>query len=192
MDYEGWKRADEKTAADLILTGTKQGIETLYKDACDDLIDQHFEAQGNTVLDFACGVGRNSYSLLRKFKNVECYDFPNMINMMEKTAIYQAHKDRVKLFTDWEQVKIRKYDVIFCSLVLQHIYEKDLIPYLRDFKEMSENLYIHTRAYNDDQKKNMYAILREEWKLHPDYNAVRQLVISAREEQHYFIRMISN
>ena len=187
-DLDRWKNATKENAPDLIITGTKLDTENLYTSYYSDILKM--QEKGNTILDFGCGVGRNSIALLQKYKYVHCFDYPNMIGMLASTDIYDHYKDRIKLHTDWDKIKKYKFDAIFCCLVLQHIYEEDFMQYIKDFKEMTNLLYVCSRAYCDDHYKNVYTMLQKEWELHPDDAHRHEKITKFADEDHYFIKMI--
>ena len=59
-------------------------------------------------------------------------------------------------------MKEEKFDVIFCGLVLQHIYEDALGVYLKDFKNMTKKMIVMGRRFNDDPKgRSTWTILGE-------------------------------
>lgn len=98
---------------------------------------------GNKVLDFGCGIGRN-YPLLKEyFSVVEGYDMPDML---ERCKTFENRYDR--LFSDWEEVG--EYDCIYAALVLQHIEKEELNCYLDKFIQISPRLHIWTRNYTDE------------------------------------------
>jgi len=98
-----------------------------------------------TVLDFGCGVGRNFPFLKRVATRVEGYDLAPMIKRCRELAPLPADD----LSDDWQQVRTRRYDLVFASLVLQHIEPAALREYLEDFARMAPAVYLHTRSEND-------------------------------------------
>jgi hypothetical protein len=61
-----------------------------------------------------------------------------------------------------DELKIQKFDTIFCCIVLQHIYEDVLKKYIYDFKRMTSNLVVAGRRFNDDVKRrSTWTILEE-------------------------------
>lgn len=120
------------------------------------------------VLDFGCGVGRNTFgaAIQRPKWWVVGYDNDGMIS--KKDEFFALHyKPPVPLnvvFTsDWEAVKAHQFDVIFCSLVLQHIYEDALVTYLKDFRLITQKLIVSGRRSNDDPKGRItWRILEEQ------------------------------
>ena len=163
-DYSTWKEADETNAPFLIIVDKGATVENIHKIKITPEL-QFIEKREGTCLDFGCGVGRNTYTLLEKFDNVIGYDFPNMLGMMKSTKMYAEHKDRITLSSDWSWVRKQKVELIFCCIVLQHIWERELVPYLSDFTYMSEELLLWSRSWCDDAHKNMYDLINRYWKI---------------------------
>jgi SAM-dependent methyltransferase len=120
-----------------------------------------------TIMDFGCGMGRNSFGLANHFTNwsVIGYDSEGMIG---KTNEYcQLHyrgmiPRNLKFETDWERLRTQKFDKIICMLVLQHIFEEDLSKYAKDFKTMTKYLLVSGRRFNDDKAhKSTWTIMEE-------------------------------
>jgi SAM-dependent methyltransferase len=113
----------------------------------------------STVLDFGCGVGRNTYGLAEYSKNWKAFGYDN-INMISKVVEYKQIKypDKdicnAEFSDDWEYIKKIKFDCIFCALVLQHIRETFLVQYLNDFRNMTNRLLVSGRRFNDDMDEN--------------------------------------
>lgn len=96
------------------------------------------------MLDFGCGLGRNFPFLATVARTVIGYDLPPMIERCR--AVSPA---AVELTSDWSTVAGRRFDLIFASLVLQHIEPQTCAGFLRDFVRMSERVYVITRADSD-------------------------------------------
>jgi len=181
-----WEGLTAETAPDAIITNAKHTVETLHE------IEQEgweFLPFGESVLDFACGVGRNSYRLQEKFKVVSCYDLPNMIAIMRSTKKYRQDGTYICLHDKWKHVSWMTFDVIFCCIALQHIYEEELMGYLADFAKMTKNLYVFTRSYNDDNKKNMLELLERHFRFVKALDKTYEEVKAAIGEDHYFVHM---
>ena len=54
-----------------------------------------------------------------------------------------------RLSSDWADARIRRYDLVFASLVLQHIDTEECRRYLADFAGMAPHVYLLTRARSD-------------------------------------------
>jgi SAM-dependent methyltransferase len=98
-----------------------------------------------SVLDFGCGLGRNFPYLTRTARSVAGFDLPPMIEQCRRLAT--EHVDL--LTSDWVQLRVRQFDLIFASLVLQHIEPDPLRRYLADFASMSPEVYLLTRTRTD-------------------------------------------
>ncbi|HQX80873.1 MAG TPA: class I SAM-dependent methyltransferase [Vicinamibacterales bacterium] len=96
------------------------------------------------VLDFGCGVGRNFPCVRTIGGHVAGFDLPPMIARCRELA------QPVDLLSDdWSSLKNRRFDLIFASLVLQHI-EVDVVrAYLADFARMAPVTYLLTRDSSD-------------------------------------------
>lgn len=97
------------------------------------------------MLDFGCGVGRNFSHLKTISRHVAGFDLPPMIERCRKLAAVP-----IDLLTDdWNEVRIRRFDVIVAALVLQHIEPAMCRSYLVDFARMAPVVYVLTRARSD-------------------------------------------
>ena len=120
-----------------------------------------------TIMDFGCGMGRNSFGFAEHFPNwsVVGYDSEGMIGKSKEYC--QLHYNGVtppnlKFDPDWEKLKTKKFDKIICMLVLQHIFEEDLAKYIKDFKTMTKQLIVFGRRFNDDKAcRSTWAILEQ-------------------------------
>ena len=99
----------------------------------------------DTVLDFGCGLGRNFPYLKTIASRVEGYDLPPMIERCRVLATEKVDD----LISDWEEGRTRRYDLVFASLVLQHIDTDECRRYLADFGRMAPHVYLLTRARSD-------------------------------------------
>jgi SAM-dependent methyltransferase len=134
--------ARDATADELrerILTGFKTGKPfTPYRPT------QPLPAAG-TVLDFGCGVGRNFTYLQEVAVHVTGFDLPPMIERCRELAPVPANA----LSSNWEAIASCRYDLIFTTLVLQHIEPEACRRYLEDFARMAPAVYLLTRASSD-------------------------------------------
>jgi SAM-dependent methyltransferase len=97
------------------------------------------------VLDFGCGVGRNFPFLREVASHVTGTDLPPMIERCRELA--PAPVDA--LSADWEGLTTRRFDLIFTTLVLQHVEPARCARYLTDFARMSPAVYLLSRAGSD-------------------------------------------
>lgn len=99
----------------------------------------------DSVLDFGCGVGRNFPYLKSIAQEVVGFDVEPMIARCRELAT-----DAVDgLMSDWEDVSRRPFDLVFASLVLQHVETDACRAYLTDFAAMAPATYILTRLQSD-------------------------------------------
>jgi SAM-dependent methyltransferase len=99
----------------------------------------------DAVLDFGCGVGRNFPYLSTVATRVVGFDLPPMIARCRELAGAQA----ASLVDDWADVRRERFDLVYASLVLQHI-ETDVVrAYLRAFAEVAPAIYLLTRSDTD-------------------------------------------
>ena len=97
------------------------------------------------LLDFGCGVGR-SFPFLRTIaRHLSGFDLPPMIGRCRTLAPVPADD----LFDDWQDVRMRRFDLIVCVLVLQHLDPADCRAFLADFARMAPTVYLLTRADSD-------------------------------------------
>ena len=97
------------------------------------------------VLDFGCGLGRNFPYVKEIALHVTGFDLPPMIERCRSLAT-----ERVDVLADdWQQVRASRFDLIFASLVLQHIEPAICSSYLTDFAQMAPRVYLLTRLDND-------------------------------------------
>lgn len=98
-----------------------------------------------SVLDFGCGLGRNFPYLKTIAARVEGYDLPPMIDRCRMLGTEQVSR----LSSDWMDVRTCRYDLVFASLVLQHIDTDECRRYLSDFASMAPHVYLLTRTRTD-------------------------------------------
>ena len=132
--------ADADELRERILTGFKSG-----KPFTPYVPTIHLPAPLDRVLDFGCGVGRNFPYLRSVAASVAGYDLPPMIERCRALAGVPVDL----LSDDWNEVRARRFDLIFASLVLQHIESNGCRSYLADFARMSPVVYLLTRADSD-------------------------------------------
>ena len=147
-----------------------------------------------SVLDFGCGVGRNIFDFSQNFPNWEFsgYDNPNMINKANEYSNARFGKKiqdypNLNFVSDWSQLKTRKFDCIYATIVFQHIHEKDLNKYLEDIKHMTNKLIVSGRRFNDDmvdgKYKNTWQILENNG-YHPSNKCDIKYSIDGDPEEH--------
>ena len=97
------------------------------------------------VLDFGCGVGRNFPYLKSIARQVVGFDVEPMIARCRELATETVDV----LTSDWEDVSRRQFDLVFASLVLQHIDTDACRAYLADFAKIAPAIYVLTRLQSD-------------------------------------------
>lgn len=148
-----WLSTGSENAGDRILTGYQGRLEDMP--VSNWLID--LAGSGKSVLDFGCGIGRNSLALAKNFKKVFAYDLPNMINLVpEKNKI-----SKIKYTSDWYDVKNNEFDVALASLVFQHIHDHELIEYLKDLSQITEKIVLGSRTWIDDTNSSVLDIVSD-------------------------------
>ena len=99
----------------------------------------------SSVLDFGCGVGRNFPYLNSIARHVVGFDLEPMIAQCRTLAT-----ESVDLLTsDWAEVSRTRFDLVFASLVLQHIDTEACRSYLADFAKLAPATYLLTRLQSD-------------------------------------------
>lgn len=131
-----------------------------------------------TIIDFGCGIGRNLYHLAEFSPcwNVIGYDQPRMIEYTGEYFELKFRQPRNKIRdifpnlsteTNWSILRCKKVDVIFSTLVFQHLSEKDLFGYVEDIKNMAKRLIVAGRRWNDEKGNSTWGLL-EKCGLYPD------------------------
>ena len=135
--------AREASADDLrerILTGFKDGKPfTPYRPTIE------LPSGARTVLDCGCGLGRNFPFLRELGARITGFDLPPMIERCRELAPVQADD----LASEWASVRTRTFDLIFATLVLQHVEPDSCRAYLADFARMAPAVYLLTRVDSD-------------------------------------------
>lgn len=107
-----------------------------------------------SVLDFGCGLGRNLPYLTTIANEVVGYDLPEMI---ERCRL--ASPVPVRLLTgDWTAVRGMRVDLVFASLVLQHIPTPQIERYAADIARLAPLTYLLSRG-TTDSGDNVFDIL---------------------------------
>ena len=131
--------ASETELKDRILTGFKNGkpftpyVPTLALPAV------------RSVLDFGCGLGRNFPYLTTIASEVVGYDLPEMIERCRTVSPVPVHR----LTGDWTGVSGMRLDLVFASLVLQHIPTPQIERYAADIARLAPLTYLLSRGTTD-------------------------------------------
>jgi SAM-dependent methyltransferase len=97
------------------------------------------------LLDFGCGLGRNFPYLTTIAARVVGFDLPEMIARVRALATAGP----IELSSDWDAVRAMRFDLIFASLVLQHVPEDVCRHALADFARMAPATYVLARGAGD-------------------------------------------
>lgn len=121
----GWK------AADFFRTGVKE-VATVLAELKRLRLNVPARAR---VLDFGCGVGRLSQALGRRFAQVDGVDIsPSMVAAARKHNRLGAKvRYHVNAAAGLPLFKDQRFDLVYCSIVLQHIPPPHGEAYLADF-----------------------------------------------------------
>ena len=98
----------------------------------------------DSVLDFGVGMGRNSPYLKTLFKNVHGFDTEPMIKNLKQRDGFGEN-----LYFNWDDVAQRKYDLVYESVVMQHIPPQEVIYRLYQISSIAKYFVSWTRSYND-------------------------------------------
>jgi len=139
-DWLAVAEAEDDELRERILTGYKSG-----KPFTPYVPTVALPAPMSSVLDFGCGLGRNFPYLTTVAARVDGFDLPPMIARCRLSA----PESRVNLSDDWQDLSCRRYDLIFASLVLQHLDSEPLAVVLGDFSRMAPATYVLTRGCTD-------------------------------------------
>lgn len=185
--YSFWNEvSDRATAHERILTGHR-GDAVLPADP--SLPEFIKDEKIKKVLDFGCGVGRNTFYFAEIYDDVWAFDWPNMTDMLKSDKRW---KEQFTVTNDWNEVKKQKFDAIFCSIVLQHITNPELDNYLKDMSTITDRLLVFTRGYLDKGQGDIFPHLykhfkiKEETEVIPDRNANS----AASKETHYRLYLV--
>jgi 2-polyprenyl-3-methyl-5-hydroxy-6-metoxy-1,4-benzoquinol methylase len=164
--FNGWVSVDSMDIDDtmnLILTGQKANEVKPDIWLYDNIGKQ---SDTLTILDFGCGVGRNTFGMGMHSPTWQVTGYDNDSMLSKRAEFYDIHyttsNSNFKFISDWDFCKTQKFDVIFCCIVLQHIHENALIQYIKDFKNMTSKLIVFGRRFNDDVKnRSTWTVLGE-------------------------------
>lgn len=134
------RSADEAELREHILTGSKAG-----KPFTPYVPTIPLPAPIDAVLDFGCGIGRNFPYLRTIARRIVGFDLPPMIERCRALASETADA----LTDDWNTLRSSRFDLLFASLVLQHVETATCREYLRDFAHMAPATYLLTRTDTD-------------------------------------------
>lgn len=112
-----------------------------------------------SALDFGCGLGRNFPYLKQLARTVAGFDLPPMVDRCRQGG---GGGTIDLLSSDWQQLRALRFDLIVCSLVLQHIEPKPVGTFLHDFASMTPLVYLLTRTITDFDENMLDVIAQTE------------------------------
>lgn len=156
MSKDIWLNATAGNAGDLILTGYVGEFKDMpvYSDVI-DLAAGVKPHNWQYVLDFGCGVGRNSKALSKSYAKVIAYDLPNMIKLVPD----ENKASNIAYTSEWEKIKGIPFDTVLASLVFQHIHDDELNQYLSEIN--TDKLVLHSRTWMDDTGTEVLTIVEK-------------------------------
>lgn len=181
--YECWKNANKSNASKLITTADVD-IEEMIPNK--DLMNWIDVEDRGTVIDFGCGVGRNTFYLADICNKVHGFDFPNMLTMLKDRPMYTEYSN-IGLYDDWKVLSEKDYDTVFCCISLQHFCSKDVLFYTKEFTRKAKSLYVHGRDFNDYNNDKMFELLSTYWKVDKIFGntTLEQLSVLPRHRHFY-------
>lgn len=146
---------DLHNLVNMIATG--RNADTAQPEPVAELSAQFSAVQpGGLVLDFGCGVGRNAIYFSQQYRDLKFTGY-DCDQMLSRAADFYKHRhggsisdeQNLALSSDWDSLKLMRFDVIYATLVFQHIEPTQLRGYLEDIKKMTPLLCVHGRRFND-------------------------------------------
>ena len=80
-----------------------------------EILHENFDFKGKTVLDYGCGIGRLSKVVVDDSKEVDGLDISESMRTMALDYVNNEKFNTISTLGD------KKYDIVICSWVLQHI-----------------------------------------------------------------------
>lgn len=109
-----------------------------------DILNKNYGGNNNfNILDFGCGLGRNSDYLVSISNDTYSFDLPAMVEKNKKV------KNSPNIYSDWSKIPLFKIQVVYECTVFQHLDYQILDAYIKDISEHCGYLYSQTRVYND-------------------------------------------
>lgn len=142
---------------------------------------------GDRVLDFGCGVGRNTFYLKNFYKEVVGYDLPSMLQFYPD----EFKAENIRLTSDWESLRKEKFDACLASLVFQHIPKPELEHYLTVLTKMVDNLLLISRTWQDFDGGVTITIIKKYFKI-VDYKLYGDHFVAYLKPIHDSQKNISN
>lgn len=153
MTKDVWLNANKDDAGDLILTGYKGEFKDMP--VYEEIIS--LVGSSDRVLDFGCGVGRNTIALSKINNFVYGFDLPSMLSLVPK----ENKSENIVYVADWNFIKELKFNCVLASLVFQHIDDEELKNYLRDLSIITDKLILHSRTWIDHTETKVLDIVEK-------------------------------
>lgn len=137
-----WLDVNQDNVGGKILTDYVGALEDMPVDV--ELLE--YAGLGRNILDFGCGIGRNTIALAKNFIEVVGYDLPNMIALIPENNKFV----NITYTSDWKSLVNKKFDIIVAHRVFQAIPEKELRAFLKDMSEMTDKIIVTNSIWLDD------------------------------------------
>lgn len=113
------------------------------------------------ILDFGAGMLRNTWGLRSLSTQWHLTAYDSQLMLQRGAKHYDLHD--VTLVSDWETLVRKKFDLVFCSLVLQHIEKPHLEELVSDFTRMTDALAVVGRRALDNFQDDVWSVVLKHW-----------------------------
>ena len=109
---------------------------------------------GTRILDFGCGIGRNTFGLAEKkphwtFVGFDCAQMIARSPELKSARYSSVDLANASFVSDESELAKRRFDAVFSVLVFQHMSPKDISSSITLFRLITERLIIGGRRAND-------------------------------------------
>jgi cyclopropane fatty-acyl-phospholipid synthase-like methyltransferase len=153
MSKDVWLNANKENAGDLILTGYSGEFKDMP--VYEEVIG--LVGAGKKILDFGCGIGRNTIAVSKLYENAYGFDLDSMLSLVPK----ENKSSTITYTSDWNSINHLKFDCVLASLVFQHIDDNELESYLQDIANMTDKLVLHSRTWIDHSNSQVLPIVEK-------------------------------
>ena len=141
------------------------------------------------VLDFGCGVGRNSVGLRDHDEDWVVVGYDSRA-MLDRSKGYITDNTRILSVSDWGLLKRQEFDFVLAWTVFQHIEADEIDQYARDLLPMTPYLCLFGRWWADDttpptKSINVFSIFERYWNLDNDVDTT-----NVSGEDHLYARYV--
>lgn len=150
-----WGRFTPEEMPGRIVAGAKTMKDLRHEDGLKQMAPYH------SILDFGCGVGRNTFWLAGHGHFVTAFDLPNMIEALKRDPRMPKLSNRIHATTDWRNIRLKTYDAILACQVFQHIPKDVLEEYLDALRVMSGHMFVNSRSYLDNNDGQVFPVLEK-------------------------------